>query len=516
MLKHWKILFILLFTLTLTFTTSVDKPTPVNSQTQEKITFIYLYGGTTQDYINQHKKTKGAVDIVSPNYFDLDANGDVIINIDKTLTTYMQNQGVKVIPFLSNHWDRTSGQKAIATQEKRENLVQNLVQSITSHKLDGINIDLENLTYEDKDNLTAFVELLSKKLHPLEKELSIAVGSVEKRLTTGWKSAYDLANLSKYADYIFVMAYDQSWRGSAPGPVAALPWVEKQLKYMVTQIPNGKLILGVPFYGRAWTNGEGGEGIIHSNTINEVRQNKATISWHQEYKVPFVKYTTKGTNREIWFENARSAQEKIRLINKYDLAGLGAWRLGQEDLSLWNDISQWLKGRYFGDMLNHWAEKDVLFLNNKGIIAGRDYNKFDPDAPVTRAEAVAILSRIFNWDNTISNPFSDVANNHWAIKPILGAYKEGVIAGIGPKKFGPSSNLTRAQLAVILKRAFQLGLTNNPGTHFIDVPSSHWAAKEIAILNSHNLLGGRTENQFVPEGNITRGELAALVTRVLK
>ena len=154
-------------------------------------------------------------------------------------------------------------------------------------------------------------------------------------------------------------------------------------------------------------------------------------------------------------------------------------------------------------MLNHWAERDVLFLNNQGIIAGRNYNTYDPDAPVTRAEAVSILSRIFNWNYNISNPFQDVPNNHWAIKPILGAYREGVIAGIEAKKFGPQNNLSRAQLAVILQRAFQLELTDKPGKQFSDVPSSHWAFKEIKILNSHGLLGGRTESQFVPEGNVT-------------
>lgn len=514
--KYWKTSSLLLITLAFIFAISLGNPTPVNSQSQEKLTFIYLYGGTTQDYINQHQKTKGSIDIVSPNYFDLDANGEAIINMDKTLTTYMQKQGVKVMPFLSNHWDRASGQIAISTPRKRENLAQALVQNVISHKLDGLNIDLENLTYEDKDNLTAFIKLLSAKLHPLNKKLSIAVGSVEKHLTAGWKSAYDLANLSKYADYLFVMAYDQSWNGSAPGPVAALPWVEKQLQYMVTQIPKEKIILGVPFYGRAWTNGEGGGGITHSDTIQELEQNKATISWHQEHKVPFAKYTAKGNTREIWFENTRSTQEKIRLINKYDVAGMGAWRLGQEDLSLWNNISYWLGGRYFQDTLNHWAERDVLTLHSKGIIAGRDNNKFDPDAPITRAEAVSILSRIFNWNHNIGNPFNDVPNNHWALKPILGAYREGVIAGIEAKEFGPQNNLTRAQLAVILKRAFQLELTNDPGKQFIDVPASHWATKEIKVLNSHGLLGGRTENQFVPEGNITRGELAALVTRVLK
>ena len=292
MLKdYWKktsILFLVFAFVLIAFATT---PTATSHAAQEKVTFVYLYGGTTQDYINQFQKTNGSIDMVSPNFFDLDSSGDLVLKVDPTLVSFMQNNGVQVIPFLSNHWDRPSGQLAISTPEKRTKLVNDLVQAVIAYNLDGVNIDLENLTYEDRHNLTAFTAMLNQRLKPLGKGVSIAVGSVDRPLTTGWKSAYDLQNLSKHVDYVFVMAYDQHWRGSAPGPVAALPWVEKQVQYMVTQIPKEKLILGIPLYGRVWTNGEGGGGIWHPATIKEAQDNKATISWHDQFKVPFVKYT---------------------------------------------------------------------------------------------------------------------------------------------------------------------------------------------------------------------------------
>ncbi|KJS21343.1 MAG: hypothetical protein VR72_11405 [Clostridiaceae bacterium BRH_c20a] len=488
-------------------------PLPKEAFGAEKISFMYLYGGKTQDYIAQFKLTKGAVNVVSPNYFDLDKNGNLVINADNTLTNYIHSQKAKVIPYLSNHWDRPSAQMALKNPEK---LANDLAAAVDVYNLDGINIDLENLTYEDRHALTQFTALLKNKLKP-GKTVSVAVGSVDKPMTSGWKSAYDLKNLSNVADYLVIMAYDQHSRDSSPGPVAALDWVKKQLDYMVTQAPKDKLVLGVPFYGRVWTNGKDGGGIWYTDIVKAVQENKATLQWHEQYQVPFAKYTkADGNTKEIWFEDARSLKEKINLVNTYGLKGVAAWRLGQEDLSIWQNFSAWLNGHYFRDITGHWAENDILYLSSRSIVGGKDTYHYAPNVGVTRAEAVAILSRIFSWEMTATNPFTDVPNNYWAKEPILKAFNHSIVKGISSNKFGPEQKLTRAQLAVILQRSFELQTTGEVKYEFRDVPRSYWAATEIYILKNRGLIGGRTPDKYHPDSLVTRAELAAMVARIIR
>jgi len=498
----------------LIFTTLLLLSVPSLVSAKEKISFMYLYGETTEKYIELFEQTNGAVNVVSPNYFELDTNGSLVINVDPVLTQYMQKKQIKVVPYLSNHWDRNRAQLALNNPQK---LAADLAQAVLNYNLDGVNVDLENLTFDDRQKLTYFVSLLKEKLSPHGKTVSIAVGAVDKPIYSGWKSAYELSNLSQVVDYMIVMAYDQHWQGSAPGPVAALPWVKSNLEYMLTQIPKEKLVLGIPFYGRYWTNGQGGAGIWYNNVIKAVAENNGTIEFHPEYRVPVARYTdSNGNYKEIWFENAQSLQEKINLVNIYGLKGVSAWRLGQEDPSIWKDYANWLYGTYFQDITNHWAKEDIIYLSERNIVAGRSAQIFAPDAGVTRAEAVAMLSRIFNWEISSTNPFTDVPDSHWAIQPILMAYKHSIVRGISADKFGPEQNLTRAQLAVILQRAFALEYSGEINYDFYDVPEHHWAAKEIYALKGLGLIAGRTLTDYAPEAKVTRAELAAMVARIIR
>lgn len=487
---------------------------PFPLQSAEKISFMYLYGEKTQTYIEQIKQTKGAVNVASPNYFTLDKNGNLITNVDKTLTNYLHQQKIKVVPFLSNHWNQVSAQLVLKNPEK---LANDLMVAVNNYNLDGINIDLENLTYEDRHALTQLARLLKNKLAPKGKTVSIAVGSVDKPLTSGWKSAYDLKALGQIVDYVIIMAYDQHWQTSGPGPISGLDWVKKQLDYMVTEAPKDKLVLGLPFYGRIWTNGQNGGGIWYKDILKAAQDNKANIEYHQIYRVPFTKYTkADGSIKEIWFEDARSLQEKICLVNTYGLKGVAAWRLGQEDTSIWQNFSLWLNGHSFKDIISHWAENDILLLHNKGIVGGKDTYHYAPDVGITRAEAVAILSRIFDWQVSPTNPFTDVGANYWAKEPILKAYNHSIIRGVTTNSFGPEQKLTRAQLAVILHRAFQIKATEEIKYEFKDVPQNHWAAHEIYVLKSKGLVAGRTIDKYAPDSIVTRAELAAMVARIIR
>lgn len=512
MFKIFKSKYIVLILLLLSF--ALMPFTPSYAKANEKVSLMYLYG--SGDYLKQINKTNHSVNVVSPNYFDLDDRGSLLetksINTDFIKT--MQARGIRVTPFLSNHWKQEKGQLAIRQPDK---LSEDILKNLLKYKLDGINIDIENLASGDKEAFTNFISILKQKLAPHNLTLSVAVGAIDKPRTSGWKSAFDLAKLSTYADYIVVMAYDEHWEGGKPGPVASLPWVQGCADYMLTQIPKDKFVLGVPFYGRMWTNEEKGIGITYPDLIKKIQENNAKISWDKETRVPYTKYKNKiNEDVEIHFENAQSLKEKVELVSKYDIAGVAAWRLGQEDTAIWNDFSTWLTNSSFIDISGHWARDNIIYLTEQGFIAGKDPRHFAPDSNITRAEAAVILSRILNWSSSNINPFIDVPNNHWAFNPILSSYSSNVLRGTSANTFSPNNNLTRAELTVILTRSFDLKNPNISDNNFRDVPTNHWASEEILTLKNLGLIAGRTKDEFQPNETVTRAEFAAMLARILR
>ena len=212
-----------------------------------KFTMSYLYGN--YDYIALVERTQGALNEVSPSYFDLDNNGDLVLNpVSNQLVTQMHAKGITVVPFLSNHWDRGKGRSALKNREK---LVNQIVSAIQQYQLDGVNVDIENLTEVDKDNYTAFVKLLKERL-PNDKALSVAVAANPNGWNYGWQGSYDYKALGEIADDIVLMAYDEHFEGGVPGPVASISFVEASVKEALKYVPSNKLVLGVPFYGRYW------------------------------------------------------------------------------------------------------------------------------------------------------------------------------------------------------------------------------------------------------------------------
>ena len=174
---------------------------------------MYLYGEQTQIYIEQINRANGSINIASPNYFELDNNGNLVTKFNKTLTDFLHQKNIKVVPFLSNHWNRTCAQLALQNPQK---LANDLSSAVINNNLDGVNIDLENLTYDDRAPLVELAQLLKNQLAPLGKTVSIAVGAVDKPTTSGWKSAYDLQALSNVVDYMIIMAMINTGKPAVP------------------------------------------------------------------------------------------------------------------------------------------------------------------------------------------------------------------------------------------------------------------------------------------------------------
>ncbi|WP_255247486.1 glycosyl hydrolase family 18 protein [Paucisalibacillus globulus] len=317
----------------------------------------YLYFGNTQSYISQIDRTQGNLNHVSPSYFDLNTDGTLKITnqFDTYFVNEMHKRGIKVVPFLSNHWDRNLGRAAL---QNREKLAQQIADFILKNNLDGVQVDIENVTEIDRENYTDLVKLLNQKL-PADKEVSVAVAANPNGWTKGWHGSYDYKALAQHADYLMIMAYDESYTGGPEGPVASYGWVERSIQYTLKQgVPPEKVVLGIPFYGRYWKEGDttGGQG-ISNHRVDELlakyggkvtfdaasKSPKATITIDKGDPTTTIAGKTFGPGTyHIWYENNESIQAKLELLHKYNLKGTGSWSLGQESASVWQHYKAWL------------------------------------------------------------------------------------------------------------------------------------------------------------------------------
>jgi spore germination protein len=116
-----------------------------------------------------------------------------------------------------------------------------------SDAFDGVQIDFESVARDDAPYFFAFLRELRARL-PATKELSIAVPARTQPVT----DAYDYSSIAPIVDRMVIMAYDEHWSTSAPGPVASLPWCARVVDYVQAVVDNTKVVMGLPLYGRAW------------------------------------------------------------------------------------------------------------------------------------------------------------------------------------------------------------------------------------------------------------------------
>lgn len=504
-MKKW-LCFILLFIFSLT-------SQPLWAQSPNHNNIIYLFGSDSDTYINQLEMTNGQTGTVAPNYFGLTPDGNLAMNIDEQFIEDVHDLGYRITPFISNHWDRALGAKAMQNGQK---LADDLAAAVLRYDLDGVNIDIENLSYAERDLQTQFLKRLSEKLQPHGKTVSIAVAPAQSDTTNGWVGSYDFEAIGKIVDTVFVMAYDQSYETGPAGPVAGLPWVEKSIRYLVKKVPRDKLVLGVPFYGRYWTETDKGKGIKYSAAMDLIEKNQATVQYDAKNATNIAKFKDKQTGKdyEIWFDSAETILERIALAEKYGLRGWGAWALGQEDTRVWSALGG--KALSFKDISNHWAEKDILFISSQKWIHGYQDRTFRPKNPISREEVATLLTNVLKFDIKKDTHYTDISETRWSFPYVSTISTYGMMKGYPDQTFRPENPITRAEFAAALVRSFSLPADTNPTEEgFTDV-QAHWAKDDIVKLYKSGIIKGYQDGSFRPNQLVTRAEAASMLSRILQ
>ncbi|WNR44194.1 glycosyl hydrolase family 18 protein [Paenibacillus roseipurpureus] len=506
----------------------------VSSSETKKINISYLYFGSPSSYLNQIDLTKNTLTAVSPNYLDIVANGELEITwkLDTSFISEMHRRGIKVVPFLSNHWDKPNGIAAV--DQNAEKITTDIAAAVSKYGFDGINVDIEGVGDAYRAKFTTFVQKIRAKI-PAGKEVSVAVAANPQGWTTGWQGFYDYNELAKTSNYLMVMSYDESYDGGPSGPVASIDFFEKSLTYTINQgVPKSKIVMGVPFYGRIWKldgptlNGDNVQGLgVSNNKVAGILQKfGASESYDKVKQSPYCNITipagqstfvastelTAG-NYMLWYENETSIKQKILVSNQYGVAGNGSWSLYQETPATWDYFARWQNGTYFADVSRtYWALDPIMFVSSKNWMTGNS-TTFSPEQNLSRAQAATILVRALELTPKGStNPFIDT-KGHWAEADIRNAYSNGIVDGLDASHFKPNDPLTREQLSALLKRALQISdsSTNSP---FTDVPKASWSYSAIISLYANGLIDGLTPTTFGPTKTSTRAQMAAMMARL--
>lgn len=308
------------------------------SKVNGKVNLVWDY---YSEYVNAPDRTGETLDgvnVVSPSFFSIlkGSNGEINNNAERGGDKYIEwahNNNYQVWAMFSNNSLRDTTSQILNDYEKRETMIENLIDLVKEYNVDGVNVDFENMNDEDKDVYSRFLIELAPRLKILGKTLSVDVTAPDGSET--WSLCFDRNTISNVADYIVFMAYDQyGVSSSKAGTTAGYDWVETNIKKFLGQedVDPDKIILGIPLYMRLWKeeDGEVTSKVVNIKDMYDNLPENQVANWDDKLKQYYVEYEDDGATYKMWIENDKSIGEKINLAKQYNLAGIAFWEKDRE------------------------------------------------------------------------------------------------------------------------------------------------------------------------------------------
>ena len=315
-----------------------------------KVNLVWDYYSEVASAPDRTGVTMDGVNVVSPAFFHLNTNGELTENVGQAGVAYIEwahSNGYKVWPMVQNAGDGMLNvtSNIMNDYNKRQNLINKIVDYCVKYKLDGINVDFENMKQEDKDMYSRFIIELTPRLKDMGVVVSVDVTAPDGSET--WSMCFDRNVIGDVADYIIFMAYDQYGTSSnKSGTTAGYDWVNVSLnKFLKTEeIKNDKIILAIPLYTRLWTEDSSGNVIkqttVSLKNIDKVIPSDVQKTWDDNLKQYYVEYQDGSYTKKMWIEDEKSLKEKISLIKNNNLAGVASWEKGMETDNFWTFLKE--------------------------------------------------------------------------------------------------------------------------------------------------------------------------------
>ena len=284
---------------------------------------------------------------LTPFTYGITASGGLLPLEDDALLAAARQRGTRPVMHLSTltesgQFDTQRAQQVLTDQAVQDRLVDQVLQTVRSRGYVGVDVDFEYLPGQLAAAYAAFLSRLRRLLHAQGAFLWTALAP---KTSAGQRGllyeGHDYAAIGAASDGVLIMAYEWGYSYGPPMAVAPLPNVRAVLDYAVTEIPPEKIFLGVPNYGYDWPL-PFVQGVTRAQSISNQRaielavQYDIAIQYDETAQSPFFHYTDDaGTVHEVWFEDARSMDAKLRLIAEYGFRGAGFWNLMRPFSQTW-------------------------------------------------------------------------------------------------------------------------------------------------------------------------------------
>ena len=310
----------------------------------EKITLAWFQvsGTAGNSSIDNNMSTISGVNVIAPTWYSVtDESGNMSSYASADFVSKMHQRGIDVWALVSDFDTNVDFAQLYSSKAARTNMVNKLVGEAKSYGFDGINLDYENIKSAYAKDYLQFVRELSVVC-----ERNGIVLSTDNYKPEAYNRCYNLKEQSKFVDYVIVMAYDEHYAGTDAGSVASLPFVKEAVEDTVQLVGKEHVIAGIPFYTRIWTTTDGNttsRAVGMQAAIDQLNSDGQVALWNDDCGQYVASYTVGSSTRQIWFEEEKSIEAKMQVIQQENTAGVACWKLGLEKSTVWSVISQYNK-----------------------------------------------------------------------------------------------------------------------------------------------------------------------------
>lgn len=312
-----------------------------------KINLVWHQSTSTEsnDAMAEMTAEMTGVNVISPTWFSVtDETGTISSLASADYVKLAHEAGREVWGLIDNFNEAFDETTDLAYASVRSRIIEQLLAEAASCGMDGINVDFENLKETGIPHYLQFLRELTSAAHAQN-----LVVSVDTPVPQAYTMYYQRGEQARFVDYMIVMAYDEHFAGSEEaGSVSSLPFVQQAVEEMTRVMPADQVICGIPFYTRVWTE-KFGQSAITSEVLgmdgakNYAKENQMTETWDASLGQNVATVETSDARYTIWMEDEQSMEEKLKVIQSADLAGVAEWKLGFERADIWSLISEYIE-----------------------------------------------------------------------------------------------------------------------------------------------------------------------------